>query len=122
MQNEGYLTARDIAKVARRSNFTPRLAPMRIVNDARNIYNKKFNDKYKHAYINCLNAQQGTKNILWADYLSRLKEIYDIYSKNNTKEESEKDMDANLTGRFLGLKYPDGDCDELVQRYYKKQP
>ena len=52
----------------------------------------------------------------------QLKEIYDIYSKNNTKEESEKDMDANLTGRFLGLKYPDGDCDELVQRYYKKQP
>ena len=122
MQNEGYLTARDIAKVARRSNFTPGLAPMRIVNDARNIYNKKFNDKYKHAYINCLNAQQGTKNILWADYLSRLKEIYDIYSKNNTREESEKDMDANLTGRFLGLKYPDGDCDELVQRYYKKLP
>ena len=122
MQNEGYLTDRNIAKVARRSNFTPGLAPMRIVNDASDIYNKKFNDKYKHAYINCINAQQGTKNTLWADYLSRLKEIYDIYSKNNTREESEKDMDANLTGRFLGLRYPDGDCDELVQRYYKKQP
>lgn len=40
--------------------------------------------------------------------------------REGTQQDSGKDMDANLTGRFLGIKYPDGDCDELVQRYYKK--
>lgn len=29
-------------------------------------------------------------------------------------------MAANYLGRYLGLKYPEGDCDEMVQRYIRK--
>lgn len=28
---------------------------------------------------------------------------------------------ANNLGRYLGFKYPDGDCDEMVQRYISKK-
>lgn len=27
----------------------------------------------------------------------------------------------NNLGRYLGFKYPDGDCDEMVQRYISKK-
>ncbi|MBO4294714.1 MAG: hypothetical protein J5896_04645 [Alphaproteobacteria bacterium] len=55
-----------------------------------------------------------------ANKLSRLREYYDVYSKANTPEASEQDMFANKIGQLLGLKYPNGDCDEMVQRYIKK--
>ena len=61
-----------------------------------------------------------TKEAIEADNLSRFKEFYDILLKKNTPEESSEDMYANKIGRYLGYKYPQGDCDELVQRYIKK--
>ena len=78
------------------------------------------NDKYRHAMINCLASQRGIKDSIRANNLSRLREFYDVYSGDNTPESSEQDMFANKIGQLLGLKYPNGDCDEMVQRYIKK--
>ena len=118
---EGELTDADFANLARRGGLTPLLAPFPIIKDFVSLYNdKKLTDKYKHSYINCVNAQRGLMNALWTENLSGLKEYHDVKSGGNTPKESDEDMDANLTGDFLGIKYPDGDCDELVQRYFKK--
>jgi hypothetical protein len=118
---EGELTDADFANLARRGGLTPLLAPFPIIKDFVSLYNdKKLTDKYKHSYINCVNAQRGLMNALWTENLSGLKEYHDVKSGGNTPKESYEDMDANLTGDFLGIKYPDGDCDELVQRYFKK--
>ena len=84
------------------------------------VIQKGLSDKYKHAYINCVNAQRGLMSSLWAENLSGLKEYHDVKSGANTPLASYEDMDANLTGKFLGIKYPESDCDELVQRYFKK--
>ena len=118
---EGELTDAEFANLARRGGLTPLLAPFPIIKDFVNLYNdRKLTDKYKHSYINCVNAQRGLMNALWTENLSGLKEYHDVKSGGNTPKESYEDMDANLTGNFLGIKYPDGDCDELVQRYFKK--
>ena len=77
-------------------------------------------DKYRHAMINCLASQRGIKDSLRANNLSRLREFFDVLSEQNTPDASEQDMYANKIGQLLGLKYPEGDCDELIQRYIKK--
>ena len=121
IRQEGNVTQEDLKNLARRGGFTPLLAPFPIVKDVASLYNNKdVTDKYKHAYINCLNAQRGLMSSVWADDFSGLKEYYDVKSGANTPIASYEDMDANLTGKFLGIKYPEGDCDELVQRYFKK--
>lgn len=87
-------------------------------------YNPKvrgLSDKYRHAMINCLASQRGIKDSIRANNLSRLREFFDVHLGSNTPESSEQDMMANKIGQLLGLKYPNGDCDEMVQRYIKKQ-
>lgn len=121
IKQEGNITQEDLKSLARRGVFTPLLAPLSIAKDfAKFRFTKNMTDKYKHAYINCINTQRGLMNSMWTENLSGLKEYYDVKSGSNTPIESYEDMDANLTGNFLGIKYPDGDCDELVQRYFKK--
>ena len=87
-------------------------------------YNKykdlAINDKYKHAMINCQAAQRGTGGALGSSFFAGLKELYDINSKNNTIDESHEDDIANNIGRYLGFKYPYGDCDEMVRKYIRK--
>lgn len=83
--------------------------------------NLKEHDKYKHALINCLAAQSGTGGVLESSFLSGLRELYDVKSGKNTEESSREDDVANQIGRLLGFKYPDGDCDEMVQRYIPKK-
>ena len=121
IKQEGNMTQEDLKKLARKGSLTPLLAPFPIAKDFIDYrYTKGLSDKYKHAYINCVNAQRGLMSSLWAENLSGLKEYHDVKSGANTPLASYEDMDANLTGEFLGIKYPESDCDELVQRYFKK--
>lgn len=124
LMEEGGITSKEIADRARNSHFINGGTIIKLLTDfAKYRYNPKYNktsDKYRHALINCLAAQRGIKDTIRADQASRLREFYDVKSGSNTPEASNEDMQANLIGRFLGLKYPKGDCDELVQRYIKK--
>ena len=51
---------------------------------------------------------------------SDLREWNDVRTGSNTIDTSKGDNYANLIGRLLGSKYPNGDCNELIQKYIKK--
>ena len=78
-------------------------------------------DKYKHAYMNCSAAQYGQGGADMATLASNLREWYDKKSGANTLDSSEGDQYANRIGIFLGSKYPEEDCDELIQRYINRR-
>ena len=114
-------------------NFTPQIqrselyqysALSAVPNMVQN-YNKlapqKVTDKYKHAYMNCSAAQYGQGGADVAMLASNLREWYDKKVGKNTLDSSEGDQYANRIGRFLGSKYPEEDCDELVQRYINRR-
>lgn len=82
---------------------------------------QKVTDKYKHAYMNCSAAQYGQGGADVAMLASNLREWYDKKVGKNTLDSSEGDQYANRIGRFLGSKYPEEDCDELVQRYINRR-
>ena len=77
-------------------------------------------DKYKHAYINCSASQNGKGGADVATIVSGIREWNDIRTGANSLDSSQGDQYANQIGRLLGGKYPNGDCDELIQRYIKK--
>lgn len=90
---------------------------------ARNFYDMKkmrVTDKYKHAMMNCNAAQYGQGGADIADFASNIREWNDKTTGSNTLDSSLGDQYANKIGRLLGSKYPNGDCDEIVQRYIKK--
>ncbi len=95
-------------------------AGINMVWDHSKLSNMRLSDKYKHAYMNCKAAQLGEGGYDAAIFLSDLKELKDKETGNNTRDSSAGDQYANQIGRLLGGKYPDGDCDELVQRHIKK--
>ena len=70
--------------------------------------------------MNCNAAQFGQGGTDIATLTSNLKEWKDVTLGSNTLDSSQGDQYANQIGRLLGSKYPNGDCDELVQRYIKK--
>lgn len=119
LREEGVIPSSVFAERTRNSHYIG-IPYVKAIKDASKYYPFALHDKYKHAMVNCLSAQEGTAKAIEADNLSRLKEFYDILLKKNTPEESSEDMYANKIGRYLGYKYPQGDCDELVQRYIKK--
>ena len=82
---------------------------------------KPYTDKYKHAVINCSASQSGEAGYDLATAFSNFKEDRDISSGGNTLDSSQADQYANKIGRLLGTKYPNGDCDEIVQRYINKR-
>ncbi len=92
--------------------------------EAKKLYDEytplRYNDKYKHAMLNCKLAQQGKPGVWAADRLSRAKEMLDVVTGGNTLSESYADMQANLQGRNLGYNNPNEDCDQMVQQYYSK--
>lgn len=99
------------------------MALPRIVNDFNEMRKSPYTDKFKHSYINCHASQlgEGAKDLV--ENMSLLKEIYDVeYKENNpnTPDSSMADKYANRIGRFMGTKYPDGDCDEMLGKYIKK--
>ena len=122
-----------VKKVAPSNVYTNFLHPFSydIANYAANIgylmdnYNKiakeRLHDKYKHAYLNCLLAQNGKYGENTADTFSTLKELYDVTFHKNTPEESAQDMAANLIGRYLGKNNPNQNCDDLLKPYISKK-
>ena len=78
-------------------------------------------DKYKHALMNCNAAQYGQGGADVAKLASDFKEWYDTKTGANTLDSSQGDDYANRIGRLLGSKYPQGDCDVLIQKYIKKK-
>lgn len=80
----------------------------------------KVTDKYKHAIMNCIPAQYGQGGADIAKLASDLRELWDVSSGSNTLDSSQGDNYANQIGRLLGSKYPQGDCDALIQKYIKK--
>lgn len=114
-------------------NFTPpiqrsefyQLSALKAVPNLIQNYSKlapqKVTDKYKHAYMNCSAAQYGQGGADVAMLASNLREWYDKKVGKNTLDNSEGDQYANRIGRFLGSKYPEEDCDELIQRYINRR-
>ena len=99
--------------------------PNGYINSFKNImnYNKQYrpknvNDKYKHAMINCLMAQNGSKSEKVSQILSGLKENYDVLFNKNTSQASDEDMEANIYGRNIGRTYPQGSCHDLITQKY----
>ena len=80
----------------------------------------KMSDKYKHAVINCEAAQYGEGGYDIATLVSWGKEARDVWTGQNTKDSSESDNYANKIGRLLGTKYPNDDCQVIVQKYIDK--
>ena len=98
-----------------------------VIGGVKTLYNylrlqpKSYTDKYKHAVINCSASQSGEAGYDLANAFSNFKEDRDISSGGNTLDSSQADQYANKIGRLLGTKYPNGDCDEIVQRYINKR-
>ena len=80
----------------------------------------KVSDKYKHAMMNCYASQYGQGGTDIAKLASDLREWNDVRTAANTIDSSQGDNYANLIGRLLGNKYSNGDCNELIQKYIKK--
>lgn len=78
-------------------------------------------DKFKHSVMNCHAAQQGIVGNKIVSSLSDMKEYFDKKTGNNTIEESEEDMAANLIGRYLGKRYPHYDCKNMISHYISKK-
>ncbi len=85
------------------------------------LYDMALHDKYKHAYLNCIAAQQGYLNDALINNLSQMKEVYDVKTSRNTEQESAQDMYANLIGRYLGSHYPYAKCEDLITPYISKE-
>lgn len=98
-----------------------------VIGGVKTLYNyltlhpKSYTDKYKHAVINCSASQSGEGGYDLANAFSNFKEDRDISSGGNTLDSSQADQYANKIGRLLGTKYPNGECDEIVQRYINKR-
>ena len=93
---------------------------MHLLNKFPEMSKMKVSDKYKHAFMNCSASQYGQGGADVAKLASDLREWNDIRTGANSLDSSQGDQYANQIGRLLGSKYPNGDCDELIQRYIKK--
>ncbi len=81
----------------------------------------KVTDKYKHALMNCQPSQYGQGGVDIAKLASNIREAYDRMSGANKLDNSVGDQYANMIGRLLGSKYPNGDCNALIQKYIKRK-
>ena len=122
VEQEGGLSLDEVNNLAVNTHYiSPFYHEYKLTQDYLKYRPLKLNDKFKHAVMNCRAAQRGMKGVFRANNLSLLKEKSDVLLGSNTLDESNADMDANLTGRYLGIKYPNEDCDELVERYIKRK-
>ena len=92
-----------------------------MLNNYINLKNVKLADKYKHAFMNCNASQYGQGGADVAELASNIRETYDRTTGANTLDSSMGDQYANMIGRLLGSKYPNGDCSELIQKYIKRK-
>ncbi len=77
-------------------------------------------DKYKHAYISCKGAQNGPVGAAIIGTMGAAKEAKDMVTFRNSPKESWEDWEADVYGIKQGMLNRYGDCDELVQKKYKK--
>ena len=92
-----------------------------IIGNYQNLRNAGLSDKYKHAYMNCEPSQYGKGGADVAQLASDIRETYDRMTGANTLDNSMGDQYANMIGRLLGSRYPNGDCNELIQKYIKRK-
>ena len=121
IDDEGILSEQEIADRTRNSHVLDYQGLYNTFSNYVKYHPQNVNDKYKHAMTNCTAAQNGTGSALAVGFLSGLKELKDVNFGSNSLSESYEDNRANQIGRYLGFKYPNGDCDEMVQRYIKKR-
>ena len=81
---------------------------------------KVYNDKYKHALISCEQSQKGLREAVAIAGGGAKKEVEDLFSGRNNFSESWRDLKADAYGVVKGRFNQKGNCDELVQRKYKK--
>ena len=78
-------------------------------------------EQYKSLGITDKFPQYGQGGADIAELASNIRETYDRETASNTLDSSIGDQYANMIGRFLGGKYPNGDCNELIQKYIKRK-
>ena len=120
IKNEGNLTDNHIANRTRQSLYFDYNPYLGLISDYFKFNKLPYTDKYKHAVMNCKAAQYGNGGVVAGQLFSGLKEFFDVSSKRNTRDASNADDYANKIGRYLGYKYPQGDCEEIVGEYIKK--
>lgn len=81
---------------------------------------KNYNDKYKHSLLSCEEAQKGSVEACAIAAGGLYKEYLDQKRGKNTVLESFNDLKADVYGIYKGMFNPRGNCDELVQKKYKK--
>ncbi len=78
------------------------------------------NDKFMHAYYNCLPAQSGLLGKTAIKYFADRQERTQVKEGQNTQLASEQDQFANALGRSFGYNNPDKDCFDMVQKVYPR--
>ena len=121
IEDYGKISEQEIADRTRNSHIIDWKAAFDLAKNYNKYHDLRLNDKYKHALLSCLAAQQGTGGVLGSSFLAGLRELYDVYSESNTPQESYEDDRANQLGRLLGFKNPEGNCDEMVRQYIRKK-
>lgn len=89
-------------------------------NNYRKLSKLRYNDKYKHSLMSCEEARKGPIQAATIGALGLAKEVMDLSMNKNTLSESKKDLDADFYGIKQGLYNSWGNCNELVQKKYKK--
>ena len=118
IRNEGYHRPQE-QNILKYGNSAIKAIP-NMINNYINLKNANLTDKYKHAFMNCSAAQYGKGGEDIAKLASNAREFYDIKTDANSLDSSQADQYANQIGRLLGGKYPNRDCDALIQKYIKK--
>ena len=111
------------SNVSKHNNIVQRVLDTRdsAQKNSRILAPQQINDKYKHAYLSCKEAQKGNVEATTIAVGGLYKEYLDQKRRTNTLSESWNDIKADAYGIYQGRKYPKGDCDALVQKKYKKR-
>ena len=105
----------------------------KVYQEANKLHDLDLNDKYKHAVVSCVGAQDGIYGTAVTGAMSIGKEIKDIGKKfyqqwNGTRDwdgygsilkDSGKDLVADAIGLYKGITNPQDNCYNLMKPYYK---
>lgn len=104
----------------------------KVYNEANNLKDKPFYDKYKHSVVSCVGAQDGLYGAAVTSVMGVGKEIQDIYRKiprqwRGTQDyggylsilgDSVNDLIADARGIYTGYTNREANCYDMMKSYY----